>query len=101
MAYKHRVNADHYREVERVRQKRRRHDLRDFLLEVKSAGCSLCDEKHPACIQFHHRDPSNKVDRVNRLLAQSKSLKLVKEEIEKCDLLCANCHAKLHWNEIH
>lgn len=96
-----RKNLEAYRESERIRQKNGRAKLRAYIIEVKKAGCSRCGEKHPACLQFHHTDPSNKVDRVNRLLAQTKSLAKVVAEVEKCELVCANCHAKEHWNETH
>ena len=101
MSYKGRRNIVQYKESERSRQKNHRAKLRGYVLSVKEKGCSECGEKHPACLQFHHRDPTNKIDRVNRLLAQTKSLEKVKLEIDKCDLLCANCHAKKHWNETH
>lgn len=84
-----------------MRQKLHRHKLREYLTIVKESGCIKCGEKHPGCLQFHHRDPLTKIDRVNRLLAQTKSLEKIKNEIQKCDLICANCHAKLHWNETH
>lgn len=29
------------------------------------------------------------------------SVKKLVKEIEKCDVLCVNCHAKHHWREIH
>lgn len=96
-----RKNLDVYREAERVRQKNGRAKLRAYVLEIKKVGCSRCGETHPACLQFHHRDPVTKVDRVNRLLAQTKSLAKVIDEIAKCELLCGNCHAKEHWAESH
>ena len=55
--------------------------------------CKLCGyNKHFAALQFHHRDQSEKVDSVSELIRRGVSLQRVKDEIEKCDVLCANCH---------
>ena len=66
--------------------------------EYKSTlECKECGENHPACLQFHHKD-KNKEDTVSNLVYRGSKEKLFKE-ISKCDVLCANCHAKIHWNE--
>jgi predicted HNH restriction endonuclease len=57
-------------------------------------GCS-CGESRSACLDFHHRDPSTKVASISKLLVLGR-LKDLWEEIEKCDVLCANCHRKSH-----
>ena len=64
-------------------------------------GCAVCGEDHPACLQFHHREPATKVERINRLVLRKQSVAQLLMEIEKCDVLCANCHAKKHWIETH
>lgn len=71
--------------------------IADFILEAKKDGCSRCGEKDPVCLAFHHRDPSMKVAEVSKL--RQLSLPLVIAEIEKCDVLCFNCHAKFHWGK--
>jgi hypothetical protein len=61
--------------------------------------CQACGEDHPATLQFHHRDPSTKLFGIStKVLATPKKFpwEVVVAEIEKCDLLCANCHAKHH-----
>ena len=75
--------------------------IRTWLREYKeSLGCEACGETHPACLEFHHIDPNEKkfsLGRINTFL----SVRLIKGEIAKCRLLCANCHRKEHWNEHH
>lgn len=61
--------------------------------------CFECGETHPACLDFHHRDPKEKEFSIAHMRGGSYSLDKIKEEIEKCDVLCSNCHRKLHWNE--
>lgn len=59
--------------------------------------CTLCGENHPACLEFHHRDRETKAEEPSRLIIYGKKRFL--KEIEKCDVLCSNCHRKLHHNE--
>lgn len=66
----------------------------EYVAAVKSAGCSVCDEKEPCTLDFHHLDPSEKEGNISGLL--NYGLARVKEEISKCVLLCSNCHRKVH-----
>ena len=58
-------------------------------------SCSSCPESHPACLHFHHPG-NNKEGNVSRFAMDGSKSKLLKE-IKKCVVLCANCHAKLHF----
>lgn len=62
----------------------------------KVSGCSKCDERNTRALDFHHRDPKTKKDKVSKMLNHNYSLKVILQEIAKCDLLCANCHRKEH-----
>ena len=63
--------------------------------EYKSTlKCIRCGESNPLCLEFHHKDPTQK-DRAISTMTRLSPEK-VKEEIAKCDVLCANCHRKLH-----
>ena len=71
-------------------------------------GCSHCGfNKHHACLQFHHKDPEEKSCNVVKFAnyvcfsRRSKSKARLKEEINKCEVLCANCHAKVTFEEKH
>ena len=46
-------------------------------------------------MDLHHLDPSQKDERVAQL-AKSSSYKKLQEEIDKCVVLCANCHRMVH-----
>ena len=68
---------------------RRRHWLNKYK-EYK--GCSKCGYSlHGVAIDFDHVDPNTKRFNISQRLANS-TIKLLFEEIRKCDLLCANCH---------
>lgn len=60
-----------------------------------SIGCVICGEKDPRCLDFHHRDPTTKIHNVSHLI---NSMDAMLKEMDKCDLLCANCHRKLGRN---
>lgn len=69
---------------------------KEYILEFKSSNpCSNCGEEDPRCLDFHHIDPKSKVLEVSKL-AHNGCIDLVKLEIKKCIMLCANCHRKLH-----
>lgn len=68
-----------------------------FTQRYKSlCGCSVCGIKDPRVLEFDHKDPSTKIASVAGLMAAKVSLKQIKEEIRKCDVLCANCHRIKH-----
>ena len=59
-----------------------------------------CDESHPACLDFHHRDPREKVMILSKVTNQRGwSIERILAEIAKCEVICANCHRKEHWSE--
>ena len=60
-------------------------------------GCGRNASETGRPLQFHHRDPSTKEFEVSR--APSKSLDLVKAEIDKCVLICFQCHRRLHMRD--
>ena len=62
----------------------------------KGGACIECGyDKHHTALQFHHRDPSTKTMDWHKM--RLTSLEKMKDELDKCDLLCANCHAEHHW----
>lgn len=69
-----------------------------WLDEQRKNGCSKCPENDPVCIDFHHRDPKDKEGSLSEAIARW-SLERLQKEVAKCDLLCSNCHRKLHASE--
>ena len=85
--------GEHRKEWEVTRRKRNA----DFVLEYKAEHPCACGEMRPWCLQFHHRDPSNK--HFNISSSSLYALDKIIAEIAKCDILCANCHFDLHHLE--
>ena len=84
------------REKEKQRTKQRTQMLKDWFKNYKSNfECENCEENHPACLDFHHT--GEKKAGVTELVSRKNtSKKRIKEEIEECKVLCANCHRKEH-----
>jgi hypothetical protein len=55
--------------------------------------CVDCGETNPVMLDFDHRDPALKKGNIGSLAA-AKPWHIVRREIEKCDVRCANCHAR-------
>lgn len=59
--------------------------------------CSICGySKCLAALHFHHKNSKDKINIVSRLY--NRKSEVINKEIEKCILICANCHAEIHFN---
>ena len=84
-----------------ARSKKRQLDIREWYRAYKSTlFCADCGEDHPACLQFHHKNKEEKSFNVADVAGSASSIKALIREINKCDVLCTNCHAKRHWREV-
>ena len=61
-------------------------------------ACIKCGQNHPATFDFHHIDSSTKEESVNKLI-KNRAFKRAMEEVQKCVVLCANCHRIHHHDE--
>ena len=84
-------------EYQQYRDRRRQH-ARAWLASLRLA-CIRCGEAHPAVLDFHHRNPIEKDFQIGYMVQSQRARDLVLAEIAKCDVLCANCHRKYHWEE--
>lgn len=80
-------------EKNQERQRRIRNTVRDYIFAVKQASiCADCGEDYPYWImEFDHL--SDKSFNVSQWKRYSANIEVVKAEIAKCDIVCANCHA--------
>ncbi len=82
-----------HREQAKARGRKRKLMAVDYL----GGRCNDCGGQfHPAIFEFHHENPEEKD------LDPSQALQMAwdnfKKELEKCVLLCANCHRYRHHN---
>jgi len=87
------------REYDNERREERRQALQAWVRDRKASsdGCERCDEGHPATLEYHH--PGEKFKSISHMVRDGHSRRRMLEEMERCELLCANCHRKLHDNE--
>ena len=66
----------------------------DFIATYKENKCCFdCDNNyHPAVMEFDHRDGDKKSHNISDMVHKGWGLKSILIEIDKCDLVCANCH---------
>lgn len=77
---------------------KRRWKMKLKLVALLGGKCERCGfDQHPAALHFHHKDSKTKLFNIsaNSLL---KSFSDLKNEVMKCELLCANCHGIEHSN---
>jgi hypothetical protein len=87
-------NAETYKARRRRRGGNGRARVRALVTEyLTQHPCVDCGEASRAVLEFDHRDPSQKRLPVSRL-AEIAGWRTVLQEIEKCDVRCANCHRK-------
>lgn len=77
-----------YQRVKRWQKKKR-------LVEYKGGECERCGvtPEYIAAFDFHHRDPDEKSFNVGMQINRAEDV--LREEVDKCDLLCANCHREV------
>ena len=78
----------------------RRERIKQYLLKRRGGKCVRCGySKSPSALCFHHRDPKNKLFNISGVRLIAISLQRLEKEADKCDVLCANCHAEVHDHE--
>ncbi len=90
-----RTYADRADYLKRAVAKRRK-KLRQLAITSKGGKCQICGyDKCSGALEFHHIDPDIKDFSVS-VDGSTRSWQRIKKEIEKCVLVCANCHREIH-----
>jgi predicted HNH restriction endonuclease len=84
-----------------IHVKRSRNKKRDQLQLLKDGKkCSRCKNSFPHyCLDWHHLDKSTKLFTISRAMRDNIAWEKINKELEKCILLCKNCHAIIEWEE--
>ena len=91
LAYKKQNYAEHKEEYYQYSVNRRK-ELRIWLNTLKTGPCCDCGGYFPpVCYDFHHTDPKGKISTVALMFMRCSKTQIL-AEIEKCVLICANCH---------
>jgi len=86
-------NIDDYVARTRNNTARYKENNRQLVYEFKlSNPCTSCGESNPIVLEFDHIDPKTKKNDISTMAAHGYSIATLEKEIEKCIILCANCH---------
>ena len=89
------ANKEKYLHGATICNYRKRYAIRMKLLEYLSQHpCVDCGETDPIILEFDHRDPSEKVCNISRMVSDMKPLEAIFAEIQKCDVRCVACHRR-------
>lgn len=85
-------NRQYYLDKARKRNKKIREEIKNYIWTyLSSHQCSDCGEKDPIVLEFDHiRDKSFTIASLGR----NHTLEVIKTEIAKCEVRCANCHRR-------
>lgn len=78
-------------------QKKRALDRKLELVKESGGKCSQCGySKNLSALVFHHLDPSQKEFKLDARSLSGHTMRMAREELAKCVLLCSNCHQEVH-----
>lgn len=78
---------------------KRRKDLKQKALDYKGGRCELCGyNKCQEALAFHHLKPKKKDFAISGD-GFTRSWERIRQELGKCILICANCHAEIHHRQ--
>jgi hypothetical protein len=63
-------------------------------IELLGGKCQKCGEERPWLLVFHHKNKEDKEFTINKI--KDHKWNFIKKELNKCLLLCHNCHRKIH-----
>ena len=92
LRYDRKYNEDNKNKRAEVKVQVRKRNSIYLFHEKQKRKCSVCGESRTICLDFHHRDPAEKTKQISVLVNSQASIERIQKEIEKCDVLCANCH---------
>ncbi len=96
IVYKRRINAENHNKKWNIRNRQIKQKCVDYL----GGKCSICGyNKCLGSMDFHHIDPKTKEFSISPGMYRYfyKNWELLKQELDKCILLCANCHGEIHY----
>lgn len=81
--------------------KRWRVSVKKKLILIMGESCQICGyNRCDAALEFHHIDPRKKDVSWGTIRSQIKSLETILKELQKCVMLCSNCHKEIHYGDL-
>lgn len=85
-------NKEKIKQRTRDRVKRIKPLAQQIILQCLKTGCIDCGEKDIVVLEFDHQ--GDKKYEIARMIHEAYSLDKLEEEINKCEIRCANCHRR-------
>ena len=75
---------------------KRREKVKQMAVDYKGGKCCVCGyDKYVGALDFHHINPEEKIFGIGSR-GYTRSWEEVKKELDKCVLVCKNCHCEIH-----
>ena len=75
---------------------KRREKIKEMAIQYKGGKCCICGySKYQGVLEFHHLNPNEKDFGIGSK-GYTRSWEEVKTELDKCILVCSNCHREIH-----
>lgn len=88
------IKAERQKQLEKMRERRNLLNRIQLYYGCRNPKCDWDGEYLPGLLDFHHLKPENKYKQVALML--NYKLEKISKEVNKCVVLCRNCHAKCH-----
>jgi HNH endonuclease len=92
------TNKEHYRKNKTVyADKSKLAKIKNLINKneyLKSHPCVACGENDPIVLEFDHIDSTSKKMEIYKMISYGYTWDNILKEIEKCQVLCANCHKR-------
>ena len=93
---------EHYcanKEYYAIRLKRSRQKIRDYIKKTKGVPCADCGKSYPYYVMEFDHVREKKKYMISDTIEHNYKISTIKNEIAKCDIVCANCHReRTHGN---
>lgn len=94
-AYHSSAYVQRYGDDAKAHTRKRYNAAKEYVDTYKATHpCEICGESEVVCLDFHHLDPAQKDFGISAGL--NRKMDFIKSEIDKCMVVCKNCHAKVH-----
>ena len=80
----------------KIKYQERQNKIEEFKSQLK---CAKCGEMRGYVLDLHHLNPEEKDRTVSRMISNNASDEIIQKEINKCIVLCSNCHREFHYLE--
>lgn len=90
-------NKEKVRSYKKKYKDARKQQLYSLVNQIKNNSVCSCGENTPCCLEFHHLRDKDAL--IPTLISNAVSVEKLQTEIDKCKVVCSNCHRKIHCNK--